>query len=465
MGATPHLIPILTIGLSDIATSMISKLFSMEAIQVLDYDVEKIMDSNLQPPPAMVAIGPPPEGLELNEMAQMLRMQFAGIPIFFMTTMRTGFDKAILVKNGFTDCFLLPFDNQTLEARLKDELSIASSGKVKSYKAVKLLDLAPGVILDFDVSLFLPANRKYIKLSQSGDEMDALLVEKLGRNQVSSLFVEKSQMKSFYQFTAKQLNTLGSSDKFSATEKSEKLQTAVRDLMSEIFNDSLGDDTVQKGRSIGDDCREIVKAFISNDTQGGGSWYARMLKATGGDSGAYSRAANISTYGTLFALGVGLLTAKDVGVAGLLHDIGMADVPLELQMKSEEDLTPAEQAVFYKHSQYSLDMIRNRKMIVAPLVMTIIEQHHEWFNGRGFPNRIPGHRLRKESQVLALAIQFEKLISVRDGKKQFTPAEAIKLIKAEMSDPALMRYDPELIRQISKLLPEESSSDAYLAAG
>jgi len=50
---------------------------------------------------------------------------------------------------------------------LKDDLSLASKGQIKSYKAVKLLDLAPGVNLDFDVSMYMPANKKYIKLLQN----------------------------------------------------------------------------------------------------------------------------------------------------------------------------------------------------------------------------------------------------------------------------------------------------------
>jgi len=433
---------------------VISAIFSAEAIQFLDNDVEKIMDSKLDVPPAMVAIGPPPDGLTVIEMAQMLRMQFADIPIFYTTTVRVGFDKLILIKNGFTDCFLLPIDSAALCTRLKDELSTASNGQIKSYKAVKLLDLAPGVNLDFDVSIFMPANKKYIKLIHGGNELEVQMAEKLSKNQMNTLFVEKDQMKSFYQFTAKQLNSIKSSDKFSATEKSEKLKTAVRGLMSDIFSDSFGDSTVAKGREIGDDCREIVKAFISEGEGGAGSWYERMLKAVGGESGSYSRAANVSTYGTLFTLGIGLSSAKDVGVAGLLHDIGMADIPLELQTKAEEDLTPIEQIEFYKHTQYGLDMIRNRKMIVSPLVMTIIEQHHERFNGQGFPNKLPGHRLRKESQILGLAIQFEHLTSVHEGKKRYTPAEAMKQIKLAAGDPALVRYDPELIKQITALFPQ-----------
>jgi HD-GYP domain-containing protein (c-di-GMP phosphodiesterase class II) len=451
LGETLSTFPVLTIGLSEQAKSVVAGVFSPESIQVLEYDVEKIMDSNLQPPPLMVAIGAPPEGLALTEMAQMLRMQFPAIPIFYTTTVRVGFDKRTLAKNGFTDCFLLPFESPVFETRLKDELSIASKGRIKSYKAVKLLDLAPGVNLDFDVSMYLPANKKYIKLTQSGDEMDARLVEKLGKSQMNSLFVEREQMKNFYEFTAKQLGNIESSDKYSVTEKTEKLKTAVRDLMADVFSDALSDDTVAKGRTIADDCGEIVKAFISNDTKGVGGWYARMLKAVGGESGSYSRAANISTYGTLFALGMGLSTAKDVGVAGLLHDIGMADLPLDIQAKSEEDLTPVEQIAFYKHPQYSLEMIRNRKMIVSPLVMTIIEQHHEWFNGRGLPNKLPGHRLRKESQLLGLAIQFENLTGLSEGRKQYTPAEAWQKVQQEAGDPAMMRYDPDIIKQIAAL--------------
>jgi hypothetical protein len=112
LGAPQNLIPILTIGLSEYAGSVIAKSFSTEATQVLGYDVEKIMEANFQPPPAMLAIGTPPEGLSLSEVAQMLRAQFASVPIFYTTTIRTGFDKATL-----TNCRLLQMDRSSLIKR------------------------------------------------------------------------------------------------------------------------------------------------------------------------------------------------------------------------------------------------------------------------------------------------------------------------------------------------------------
>jgi DNA-binding response OmpR family regulator len=112
----------------------------------LEHDLEKMIERPTSETPTMIVVGHPQSEVSPIEFAQLLRMHYPETPILFVTTRREGFDKKVLLKNGFSDIYLFPMERTTLETRLKDEISLASQGKIKSFKPVRILDLTPGTV-------------------------------------------------------------------------------------------------------------------------------------------------------------------------------------------------------------------------------------------------------------------------------------------------------------------------------
>lgn len=422
------------------------------------YDLEKISEAIADPPPLILIFGPAPAGTSLAETAQVARIQYPNRSVYHITTLRKGFDRADLIKNGFTDAYLFPADIPTSIQTLKDELSRASEGKIRSFRPIQLVDLVPGETLDFDTYLYLPANRKHVKWTSAGDSIDSDRFEKLTRSGINAVHIATEQIQAFYAFVAKKLRSLQKGEGLSETERQARMASAIRNLMASIFNDSSSEATIDRGRSILADCQQIVKNFILQGSDPG-SWYTKMLQITGAESGSYHHSGNVATFGALFSLAISAGKPEDIALAGLLHDLGLTDLPPEIQGKKESERTPEEEKIYRKHVEFTLKMIRFRKMILPDTVMKAIAQHHEKWSGTGYPRRLAGSRISLGAQIVSIADRFDELTLNEEGRPRMKPSEAFKILYEEsLNHPAEAVFDLELLKKLIAVFSDVSET-------
>jgi HD-GYP domain-containing protein (c-di-GMP phosphodiesterase class II) len=440
--------PILTVGLEPDIENVIADLLKNTVVTTIPMDMDSLI-AEINPSPCMVISGPPKPDLPATEIAQALRMQYPNLPIFLCCLKKEGFERKTFVKNGFTDAFLMPMDATPLRTSVSEALANASNGQIRVYRPVKIIDLEAGTNLDFETSIFLPANKKYVKLSASGESLESERIDKIKKSKFSAIQVPVEQMKNFYQYSAKRLRDLGAGA-MSVTEKKEKLSGAVRDLISGLFSEQTA--SFDAGQAMMKDCGEIVKTYILQGAEN--EWYVRIQTLLGERGDSYSHSANISTLAALFSMGLGIGKAEDLALAGLLHDIGIAELPLDIQLLEPEDMNPEQLAQYKKHPEMSVNLIKSRKLIVPEIVTKAILQHHELYNGSGFPSGIFGDRICKEAQILSLADKFDYLTRLKEGRPLMTPAQAVDhLRKLQVNDPSRIHYDPELLKKLITLFP------------
>ena len=114
----------------------------------------------------------------------------------------------------------------------------------------------------------------------------------------------------------------------------------------------------------------------------------------------------------------GLLLARSDGITsdrlleiiclgGLLHDIGMSQLPIELN-SYERPLGKAEQIQVKAHTDMGVQIILPLKSFPEE-VKLVIMQHHEHFNGLGYPNGYHGDTIYYPARVVAIADAFSAL--------------------------------------------------------
>lgn len=421
---------------------------AFELVEMTLADFEQLIDRPLDPAPDMILCGPPPPEINITEIAQGLRAIYTVAHIVYVSPTTNGFDRERIKKNGFDDAFLIPFEKTEFSTFINAKLAKMGDSKVRSYRSVKLLDLETPDELDFDTYIFMPLNQKYIRYSNSGNKLNPEQVSKLKTHEVGSLHLRMADMSKFYQFTAQQLVNLGKSETISATQRQEKMRDAVRTIVSGIFSPTEESAGFDEGRQIVQDCQEIVKSYILSKGGKENSFYEKMMALAQDESGVYAGAATISSFAALFSLGLQIGNPEEVAMAGMLCDIGFSELPGDLLSKEPSERTPAEEKLYRTHPEVSLKLLKAKRVIVSENVHKMILQHHENFDGTGYPSRMPGARVMPEAQLVGIASDFRDLIRPKEGKKRMSPKDAMEHIKKKESG---RRFDPAMLRKLAQL--------------
>jgi len=116
--------------------------------------------------------------------------------------------------------------------------------------------------------------------------------------------------------------------------------------------------------------------------------------------------------------------------AALLHDIGLLRVPREHMQDIEE---------MRRHAELGDEMLRPIRVWedLAPLV----RHHHEWWDGRGYPDRLAGERIPLESRIIAVAEAFDSMTSEKSYQKSVPVAEALR----RLEQGAGTQFDPTIV--------------------
>ena len=104
----------------------------------------------------------------------------------------------------------------------------------------------------------------------------------------------------------------------------------------------------------------------------------------------------------------------ELGVAALLHEVGMLKLPPQTYLSSRP-LTPQEKKSIYSHPVLSFNML---KAFDFPLVVSLAAlEHHERENGSGYPQRLNSEKISLYAKIIAVACSYEALSSKRPHKE------------------------------------------------
>ena len=123
-------------------------------------------------------------------------------------------------------------------------------------------------------------------------------------------------------------------------------------------------------------------------------------------------------------LGLDEPLVREAGLAGLLHDIGKMQVPMELLNKPGR-LDEQEFARVREHPRRGLDILMLGRQVGA-LVLDVCLHHHEKLDGTGYPHRLAGEQISLFARMGAVCDIYDAITSDRPYKAGWDPAESIR---------------------------------------
>jgi HD-GYP domain-containing protein (c-di-GMP phosphodiesterase class II) len=124
----------------------------------------------------------------------------------------------------------------------------------------------------------------------------------------------------------------------------------------------------------------------------------------------------------------------------LLHDMGMLKLPQEILSK-RGGLSPEEARVMHNHPALSYRIIL-KELNYPDSVGFVVLQHHERWDGQGYPSGIAGENIDIGARILSVADAFEAMVSKKPYRNSMVGYEAMKALMSDNQS----RFDPDVLK-------------------
>jgi response regulator RpfG family c-di-GMP phosphodiesterase len=212
-------------------------------------------------------------------------------------------------------------------------------------------------------------------------------------------------------------------------ERTKKLSEIDLDFI-EIFcnNVSIAFDNIYLNKEVENTQKEIIFTL------------GEIAEARSKETGNHVK--RVAEYSKLIAIKYGMSEeeAELIRLASPMHDIGKLAVPDEILNKPGK-LTFEEFEVIKNHAAAGYEMLKNSNKEIMKTAAIISYEHHEKYNGKGYPQGLSGNDIHIYGRITAVADVFDALCSDRVYKKAWPLKDIVELFKKEKGE----HFDPVLV--------------------
>lgn len=157
-------------------------------------------------------------------------------------------------------------------------------------------------------------------------------------------------------------------------------------------------------------------------------------------------------------LGLAKGELQNLGLCGLLHDVGKVKIPAEILDKPAA-LTPKEMRIVMAHTVHGRNLLMSAKNMYRGAV-DVAYSHHERLDGTGYPRQLPGHGISRYSRIIAIVDAYDAITADRCYAEAQTSTTAVKEIYRARDT----HFDKALVLEFIKsvgLYPPGSIAELY----
>lgn len=173
------------------------------------------------------------------------------------------------------------------------------------------------------------------------------------------------------------------------------------------------------------------------------------------DNSTFYHLARISEYSRILAESLGLSEewVNFIHTASPMHDIGKIGIPDKI-LKKKGKLTKKEKALMNTHTTIGAEIIGNHYSNILSMSRDIALNHHEYWDGSGYPNGLSGEDIPLSARIVSVADVFDALTTERSYKDAWDFDEAVEYIigkSGKMFDPMIVDIFKEKIQQFMEV--------------
>jgi response regulator RpfG family c-di-GMP phosphodiesterase len=374
-----------------------------------------------------------------------------------------------LVKAGANEAIVKPFEFADLKGLLEGHQSVGDMvSTIKRRKGtsdeleveevddkfthVKIDEFYSSKAVLFDIFIKLKSNR-YIKILHAGDTFSKERIDKYkNEKNVEFLYFDKKDLYKYVKFNNYFAKNVISNARAPSAKKVKLLQNVSEKFLEQAFQEGMKPQIIDQGKEIAENVYELIKSD--------GNLFQVFRDYADFDPNAFTHAYLVTLFSTSIIKQFewqSKTTIECTALACMFHDIGKMKIDPSLLNMKAEDMNDDQMEEYRKHPELGLELIDNNPLINNS-VKQIILQHHEHYDGSGFPFSKRGNKILTLSNIVCLADNFVHIIQDEDLK----PMEALKILLSRRNE--LVWYNSQIVECLIKVFvdPEKIKKESVL---
>lgn len=310
------------------------------------------------------------------------------------------------------------------------------------WRAISIDSILPDIFPD--IALYIKSSGNYVLYKESQRKFSIEDRLRMERSQVDFVYVRSGDIAEVNSCLENNLNLILANSELGGFAKGKAIyQTAVNCVIDVFESPELAANQMRCQKLIGN-----LISYISNEPHCLDS--LRLIADRNFYIFAHSiqvTALNLLMHEKIFNVSHEELV--DVGIGSLVHDFGMTFISGDI-LDKPESLSSSEYHQVKTHTTKGYEFLK-QSGAYSNLALTIVQHHHEHFNGNGYPAALKGNDIPRSAQLAAICDIYSALINDQPYRPASSSAEALRIMKQESTDENGV-LNPELLHRFEKLI-------------
>lgn len=353
-------------------------------------------------------------------------------PVILMTGFSHILETHRAMELGAEDFLAKPFQEDELleniekligqqEPLHENPLPLSSKDLDKEFCKLPIEDFITEKETDYGIYIRMSSS-KYIKIAHKGGKLSEEKMEVFKSKGVTHLFIRQEDFYKLVGFTLLVSKAVSSSGQVEKAKKMRFMQYTGEMIMQQAFVTGANDALFRNAKDF-----LLTSMDILTEDQ---ETFTLLNLLSNHTDYLYAHSLGVSTFSVMIAKQLGWQSPQTlfkIAFAGLFHDIGKKEIPIELLLKPRSTLTQHERALLETHTTRGMEILQSLK--TAPTeVIQVAYEHHEDILGQGFPQGLTKNKIHPFTLVVSVANAFCEY-TIR-GPQNSAPRTAAAAIQA-----------------------------------
>lgn len=324
-----------------------------------------------------------------------------------------------------------------------DQLTTTYHDKSNKYLPVNLRSIKTGAFSECDVYLKTAVNHEisYLLYCKGNKLFDDERKESFVKKNINKIYVAKNGNAQYLRYMEANLVDIMNDELSTRQEKIEIIYNIATNMLTDTLKSSNIFVIIERGKEL----ITVILDFMSRDKE----VYSNFKKVLMYKGNAPNHSVNVAVMGLLFGQYLGISTGDllSLGIGLLFHDIGKMKIDAHTLNNEFDNLTKVEKEMLRKHSDMGYVLLSGTGNLPREASL-IAKQHHEQYNGKGYPYGLKGEEIHYYSRIAHIVDEFETDLS-KIAESETKPVFQVlqRMVKEKDGN-----YDKELLKSFVRFM-------------